>query len=63
MSDPEHIFLSPRCDECNCDREWCTEPGDQCDECNLPWVEYIRADLVTLRPEVDLRPCDTERPE
>src|SRR5882672_6525217 len=43
--DPERIWLGPRCEEVGGDRTWCSAPQD-CDDCGIKSVEYIRADLA-----------------
>ena len=47
MSDPETIWLSPRCDAeiCSSDRTWCIDPQG-CEDCRLPSIKYVRADEV-----------------
>jgi hypothetical protein len=49
MSDPERIWLSPACDINTPDgRMWANPaPQAQCDDCDAPWVEYVRADRIT----------------
>ena len=47
FADPEHIWLSPACREC--ERTWCQDDTGDCDECGAPAVKYVRADLVASR--------------
>lgn len=56
---PDRIYLEPPCAEYRGDgRQWCednvwpTDDVDDCPECQLGGVEYIRADLATL-PSVE----------
>lgn len=47
--DPERIWLSPACDldaHYGEGRTWANPaPETACEDCGLPWVEYVRADL------------------
>jgi len=46
--DPDYIWLEPRCAEESYEgRSWCQDDvWGKCDECDLPAVKYVRADLV-----------------
>ena len=45
---PEHIWLEPKCAECNdTGRLWCEEDvWERCGDCGAVSVRYIRADLA-----------------
>lgn len=51
---PASIWLSPICDDTadhGDGRTWASPaPDDACEDCGLPWVEYVRADLARLTP-------------
>ena len=47
--DPKYIWLSPACTAEDDERTWCEDDQGPCDECGLPSVMYIRADLAQLR--------------
>ncbi len=45
--DHERIWLGPTCQVADVyGRQWCQDRLDDCDHCELPAVEYVRADLV-----------------
>lgn len=44
-SNPKRIWLEPRC-AVNVDRCWSEHDLGKCEECGLPCIEYVRADLV-----------------
>lgn len=50
MTAPDHdrIWLEPKCAEKSYEgRQWCQDDvWDHCEECDLPSVEYVRADLL-----------------
>jgi hypothetical protein len=50
-SDPREIYLSPSCDPERC---WCEDEMDDCVDCSLPSVKYIRADIAgnAVRAEI-----------
>ncbi len=44
---PERIWLEPQCNEDAYEgRSWCQNKLDDCEECQSPAVEYVRADLA-----------------
>ena len=47
--DHEVIYLAPACNDCF-DRDWCQDDQGPCEECGLPWVKYVRADVVPPTP-------------
>lgn len=53
--EPEAIWLSPRCDaeaHHGEGRSWANHaPEPACDDCGLPWVKYVRADLASHQPQ------------
>lgn len=53
--EPEAIWLSPRCDaeaRHGEGRSWANPaPEAACDDCGLPWVKYVRADLASHQPQ------------
>src|SRR5690606_8384282 len=53
--EPEAIWLSPRSDAeaRHCEgRSWANHASEPaCDDCGLPWVKYVRADLASHQPQ------------
>ena len=55
---PERIWLEPLCDDADPEeRCWCTDPLEDCQECDSPAVPYVRQDThdALLRERDDLR--------
>jgi hypothetical protein len=49
---PDAIWLSPACDGYAADRTWAAPaPEKACEECQEPWVRYVREDLATPAPD------------
>ena len=48
MPAPDRIWLEPDC--AVEERCWCEHDNGPCDECGLPWVEYVRADTRSTPP-------------
>lgn len=59
---PASIWLSPICDE-TADhgegRTWASPaPDAECEDCGLPWVEYVRADLAPVSDATQTREAE-----
>lgn len=45
----KRIWLAPLCEVD--ERTWCQDDQGSCEECELEWIEYVRADLAKAEIE------------